>query len=123
MKVGRPTIYTEDLGNLICQRLAEGESLNRICQDDNLPWRSTVIRWALDEDHEFCDKYARARQIQSECLADDIFDIADGDGDVQRDRLKVDARKWYLYSVVPRFKPKQEIDHAGGVTVVLHKDG
>lgn len=130
MPAGRPTIYTQELGDEICHRISEGESLNRICQDERMPWRSTVIRWALgqtEEAEEFCDKYALARQIQSELLADEIHDIADDgsrdeteteDGKtvvnydhIQRSKLRVDTRKWYLASIVPRFKPKQETTH------------
>lgn len=124
---GRPTDYTPELGDEICRRLSEGESLNRICRDESMPARSTVITWALgqiEDANEFPDKYALARQIQSELLADEIHDIADDgsrdvieDGDktvinhehIQRSKLRVDTRKWYLSSVVPRFKPKQDI--------------
>ena len=35
-------------------------------------------------------------------MADELLDIADGDGDVQRDRLRVDTRKWILSKLVPK---------------------
>ena len=118
-KVGRPTLYSKDLGNKICFRLADGESMNAICKDKEMPARYTVIRWSLDQDHEFSDKYAIARKIQAELLADEIFDISDDvEEDVNRSRLKVDSRKWYLSRIVPRFKDKQDENHAG-ITVVL----
>lgn len=127
MPAGRPTIYTPELGDSICQRLAEGESLNRISKDEAMPNRSTMIAWALGQvkdAEEFADKYALARQIQQEGLADEIHDIADDssrdkvddDGKVfidhehiQRSKLRVDTRKWYLSAIVPRFKPKSEV--------------
>lgn len=129
MPAGRPTIYTPDLGDEICRRLAEGDSLNKISKDENMPNRSTMIAWALgqvEDAKEFTNKYALARQIQQEGLADEIHDIADDssrdiieDGDktvtnyehIQRSKLRVDTRKWYLSAIVPRFKPKQETTH------------
>ncbi len=67
---GRPSIYSNDLADLICERLACGESLRKICDDKNLPDRSTVIRW-LARDPDFATKYARAREI---CQRQSKFD-------------------------------------------------
>jgi hypothetical protein len=126
---GRPSKYTAELGDLICTRIAEGESVNRICSDPSMPARSTVITWALGQVAEakeggFPDKYALARMVQQELLADEIHDIADDsardvigeDGEqtvnhehIQRSKLRVDTRKWYLSAIVPRFKPKSEL--------------
>lgn len=137
MPAGRPTIYTPELGDEICRRLSEGESLHKICKDDSMPSRSNVILWALgqvEEAKEFQDKYTLARQIQQEGLADEIHDIADDssrdkiDEDekvtidyehIQRSKLRVDTRKWYLSAIVPRFKPKSETTH--GLTDELSK--
>lgn len=137
MPAGRPTIYTPELGDKICKRLAEGDSLNKISKDPDMPDRSTMIAWALSQvkdAEEFTHKYALARQIQQEALADEIHDIADDssrdkiddDGKVtidyehiQRSKLRVDTRKWYLSAIVPRFKPKSETTH--GLTDELSK--
>lgn len=131
-KVGRPTDYTKELGDIICARLADGESLRNICIDEGMPHRATIFRWLLSENElysGFRDQYATARKIQAETLADDIFDIADdGTNDwiekfdkeggsvgyqlngehVQRSRLRVDTRKWFLSKVIPKFADKQQ---------------
>lgn len=119
---GRPTVFTDVLGTTICKRLADGESLRTICKDDEMPSKSSVFEWILDGQHkEFADQYAKAREIQAEHLADEIFDIADdGKNDwmerqtdagpiyelrgehIQRSRLRVDSRKWYLSKVLPK---------------------
>ena len=126
--MARPTIYTDELAHLICSRIASGESMRSICKDDDMPVMSTVMLWLIDGKHpSLSEQYAKARQIQAETLADEIFDIADdgsndwmkinrGDEEgyrvngeaVARSRLRVDTRKWYLSKVLPRFADKKE---------------
>lgn len=106
---GRPSGFTPKIGDEICERLADGESLRRICLTPDMPNKATVFRW-LAINKEFRDQYAGAREAQADVLADEIIDIADGkraeyesgEADVQRDRLSVDARKW----VAAKLKPK-----------------
>lgn len=101
---GRPSDFTQEIADAICERLAEGESLRKICLGDDMPNKATVFRW-LGLHQSFSDQYARAREEQAETLADEIVEIADGnkDSDPQRDRLRVDARKW----VASKLKPKK----------------
>lgn len=106
-KPGRPTAYTADLGDAICALLAEGESLNAICKRDDVPVsESTVKGWALNSEHPFSANYARAREIGYHKLADETLDIADAEetdpGQVARDRLRVDTRKWLLSKALPK---------------------
>lgn len=109
MAGGRPSSFTPEIGDDICERLANGESLRRICLTPNYPRQATVFRW-LAANQEFREQYARAREAQADTLADEIIDIADGkraeyegaEADVQRDRLAMDARKW----VAAKLKPK-----------------
>jgi len=125
--MARPSKYTDKLALHICKRIADGESLRTICKDSQLPTKSTVLKWVLTHD-EFADHYARARQIQAELLADEITDIADSEkGDVQRDRLRVDTRKWYLSKVLPKiYGEKKAIEvsgvDGGPVQIVYDKD-
>jgi len=130
--MGRPSEYAEEVALTICARLADGESLRKICSDDDMPNRATVFRW-LAAHESFSDQYARAREAQADTLADEIVDIADdGQGDtyidadgkertnqdvIARSRLRVDARKW----VAAKLKPKkygervtQELTGEGG---------
>jgi len=107
--VGRPSVYTPELADEICTRLANGESLRAICnseRDDFMPSIGTILRW-VGENDEFQQQYARAREIQAETHADDIVTIADGaagDDSVKtaRDRLRVDARKWVASKLLPK---------------------
>ena len=123
-KNGRPTAYSEELAKTICQRIAEGKSLVTICKDESLPARGTVMRWLQEDKHGgFRDNYARAREAQADFYAEQIIEISDeecttvkhGDGEEQKDvevvfdatavarnRLRVDARKWYASKVAPK---------------------
>ena len=107
-KMGRPSKYSDHLAQVICLRIAEGESLNKICKDDEMPERVTIYRWLLEKE-DFCNNYARAREDQAETHADAIVEIADQlpyqitdkDGNVRIDsayvqwqRNRIDARKW-----------------------------
>ena len=122
---GRPSIYSEELTDEICGRIANGQSLNSICKLDGMPAVSGVYRW-MREYPAFLDKYTRAREDQADTLADEILDIADEKIDdfiideegnkrpnpdtVQRSKLRVEARKWIAAKLKPK-KYGEKIDH------------
>lgn len=150
-KMGRPTKYSKGLVDTICKRLAKGESLLRICRDEEMPSRETVYQWLFDEEKEyFSDNYTKARNAQADVLFDELLDIADDgtndymeresrDGSVfntvdhehiARSRLRVDTRKWYLSKVLPKkYGEKLDVDHTSkgkqivGFNYILPEDG
>jgi hypothetical protein len=63
-KRGRPSHYSAEIADTICDRLAGGESLRGICADAGIPDRATVSRW-LGRYEEFRDLYGSARECQS----------------------------------------------------------
>ncbi len=114
---GRPTIFTQELADTICNRIAEGKSLRRICKDPEMPSRKTVYLWLLDEGKkDFLHQYNVAGDIRADELFDELVEIADAEGkDVIRDRLRVDTRKWYLSKVMPKkFGEKLDLTSLGG---------
>lgn len=109
---GRPTIFTQEIADEICTRLANGHSLRSICapdRDDFIPSIGTIMRWVIEND-EFRKQYEISRQIQAETMADEIVTISDGDGLGEeqkialsaRDRLRVDSRKWVASKLLPK---------------------
>lgn len=124
---GRPSSYTKAAADRICERLAEGESLRSICSGEKMPNKATVFRWLRSHD-SFRDQYARAREAQADAMVDEILDIADeectkvkadkhprADADddgmvevvfdavaVQRNKLRIDARKWLAGKLRPK---------------------
>ena len=114
---GRPSDFTQEIADTICEHIADGRSLRAICADDDMPSKSTVCRW-LARDEAFRDQYAHAREMQADSLFDDCLDIADGrramregcDPDVQRDRLAVDTRKWMAGKLKGKYSDRSHLD-------------
>ena len=106
-KRGRPTAYTPELGEAICELLAEGMTLKVICRADDIPVaESTVRSWAINAEHPFSALCARAREVGYHMMADELMDIADSTetetGQVARDRLRCETRKWMLSKALPK---------------------
>ena len=120
--MGRPTIYTQQLANLICLRIAEGESLREIVRSEGMPERATVYDWLLRRP-DFADQYTRAREEQADTLADEIIAIADEQPEIipvvdkrtgeliehkldnaflQWQKNRIDARKWTAMKLKPK---------------------
>lgn len=113
--MGRPTIYSEDIADEVCRRLAEGESLRSICKDDHLPTKSTILLWVVDQRHEsFSDQYRRAREAAGYAHADEITHIArelrDGEIDPQVAREIRGCLAWAAERMAPKtHSPRQEV--------------
>lgn len=73
---GRPSTYTMDLANAICERIADGAPLREICRDDNMPAWRTVYDW-MEADADFSARIARAREVGEEAIAQECLQIAD----------------------------------------------
>src|SRR5258705_5216169 len=113
MPAGRPSEYSQEIASDICERIAGGESLRAIGQQEGMPSDRSIYRWLADPDRDdFRQQYARAREQQCEYFLEEIFEIADDgsrdsftDSDgyerinhdhINRSRLRVDARKWAM---------------------------
>lgn len=113
LKTGRPSSYSEDVADTICQELMAGKSLREICAVEGMPSSTTVFRW-LEQYSEFRGLYARAREVQADVLADEIIEIADTETDPNRARVMIDARKWLASKLRPkRYGDRVELDHKG----------
>ena len=120
-KVGRPTLYSEELIDEICERISGGDSLKDICAEDGMPKRTTVFRW-LAKYEEFRNLYARAREEQADLIFDEVKEIADSCGrerdetgkyipeQVAKARLQADVRKWQAAKLRPKVYGDR-IDH------------
>ena len=132
-KRGRPVTFDTSVATEICLELAEGRTLREICRRRGIP-ESTVRGWVADDREGFAAQYARARDFGLDTMVDELIEITDDgtndfrsdkDGNVrfdhehvQRSRLRVDARKWYLAKLAPkRYGDRQTIEHDGVTTI------
>ena len=109
---GRPTKFTQELGDQICERISNGETLRSICRDIKFA-PSTVIEWTWNN-RDFSEQYTRARLKQADAYADMILDEAFNSLDPQIGRLRVDALKWVASKLAPkRYGDKVEVEQTG----------
>lgn len=122
MTAGRPTDYTPELSDAICERLSSGESMRSISRDEDMPASSTMFKW-LRIHPEFTEQYTRAKEECADAYAEEMADIADDgtndwmekhdkDGEcigyqlngehVQRSKLRIDTRKWLASKLKPK---------------------
>jgi hypothetical protein len=113
--MGRPSDYTPETADAICEEIADGRSLRSICDADSMPNKATVFRW-LAAQPEFRDQYACAREAQADSYVDDITDIADRakPDDAAVARLRIDARKWAASKLKPKaYSDKVDLNLGG----------
>ena len=102
--MGRPSKYNPKLGDEICERLAEGESLLRMCRDDHLPHSRVVRRWVLGQGipeahaEDFRSNYNEARLAYEDCVFEELDEVARRatQSDVARATLWSSNSKWSL---------------------------
>ena len=91
--------------------MRNGLSLRQSSENANVK-AQTFLSW-VDQDKDLSEQYARARSDIIDKIADDIIKIADeemiptGEGKVdnamvQKQRLRVDTRKWLLSKLAPK---------------------
>jgi len=105
----------EETFNDILYEIEQGNSLISILRRKEFPSTATFYQW-LEADENKAKRYVRACEIRADVIFEDIIDIADhsdedhtpftGANVVQRDRLKIDARKW----IVAKLHPKKYSD-------------
>lgn len=137
LPVGRPSEFTKEIGDYICEKISTSEVGIRTLheQDSKFPSMSTIMRW-LKNHSEFRDQYARAKEAQADMFFEQIVEIANtpvlgvtkksgvnqfGDFEevteadaIAHRRLQVDARKWVISKLNPKkFGDKVDITTGG----------
>lgn len=125
----------ENIFSDVLTRIEKGDALRTILRDKDKPSTQTFYIW-LEEDESKSKRYARACEVRAENIFEDILNIADNntsdiitkDGEertnndvIQRSRLMVDARKWYLSKLNPKkYGDKIEATLEGGDKPIQH---
>jgi hypothetical protein len=120
--MGRPTLYTPELAERILHELGEGRTVRDICRADGMPTGATVRQWVIEDRDGFAEPYRRARESAYHDMEAELLEIVD-DGrndwmerrtraggretvlnreNIQRSRLRYDARRWLLSNALPK---------------------
>jgi hypothetical protein len=101
----RPSSYSEELAQTICDLIAEGNSLVQICQLDDMPHRATILRW-LNAKPDFAARCDRARLEQGDFLFDDIARVEAKleSGEMASDvaRTLISSKQWRSAKLAPK---------------------
>ncbi len=100
---GRSDLYSVEIGEAICRRIAAGESMVDICAGPDMPVSGTVYEW-LRVHPGFSDMYQQARGVQAELLADEAWSIARAaaPATVPVARLQFDVIRWRAARLAPK---------------------
>lgn len=114
--MGRPSSFSQEIADKLCEQMAEGRSIRNIVKtDEGMPALSTVFKW-LKDFPAFSEQYARAREMQADALFEELTEVAEdalnaeSAVEVSARKLIVDTHKWRLSKIVPkRFGDKLEL--------------
>lgn len=117
-KIGRPSIFTQELADKICNTIATNSGgLKKLCaQFDFMPDEQTINEWRW-KNRNFGGQYLEAKQTQmhlmlEECeeLAENVLYYYDKDGNkridapsVAKQMAKINMRKWHASKLAPKF--------------------
>lgn len=117
-RMGRPSLYTDELADYIIRRVATSHlGLRALCEsDDKMPDASTINGWKFDKP-DFFSRYLVAKQMQAHLLAEDCeeeayqkYYVEDALGQkrvdpgfTQSQRLIVDTKKWHASKLNPQY--------------------
>ena len=123
-KNGRPTTYTPEFGDRICDEIMKSEK-GIFALSEELDWfpaPSSIYLW-LDQHKDFSEHYARCRQAQQDRMAESIIKIADDSSQdelispngnrienrefTSRSKLRVETRMWLMERLAPKKYGKQ----------------
>lgn len=122
---GRISTFTQEIADEICERLAHGETLEDVCDDEHMPTSRTVRAWR-SKYPAFASDFARARDDGHEVIAARSRLTARGKegfstGDVMRDKLIIETD----LKLLAKWDPKKwgdrleaHVDHAVSIKVV-----
>lgn len=108
MAMGRPSVFTQELADIICESIANNVSVREICDWPGFPSLSTVMRWRA-QNELFREQYLAARDAQAELLADEAVDIVDNHAD---DIVMIDGMPLQINGEIIKQKTPASVAHA-----------
>ena len=101
----------------ICAELISGKSLTAICDEPDMPSKSTVYQ-KMAVDDAFRTAIARAREAQQDALIDETVDMADSatPENWQVVKMRIWARQWRAAKLKPKtYGDKLDLNHSGSI--------
>ena len=139
MAIGAPQFkWTEEIEDAICAAIAvSANGLDDICKENKEFPCVRLIYTRLIQSEPFMQKYARARELQQQLLADQLIPLSDKDrichkrtinadgseetvrlDQVERSKLQIETRKWVLARLNPKkYGDKIQAEHSGEVAI------
>lgn len=129
--------FTPELALKICEHIASGMSLYRVCREvEGVPYYRTVRKWELTN-REFGQQLRVAREIGCHIMAEECIDIADAvqdytevttdqDGkkttrtynNLAQSKMRIDTRLRLLAKWMPLvYGDKVDVNHSGNVKI------
>ncbi len=129
-RIGRPSGFTAELGEKLCDLLSEGRSVLAISKMDGMPPESTIRGWARKakwSNEAFVASYAHAREMGADHEFDRIEEIEQRlereEIDPHAARVLIDSIKWRLSKKLPRiYGERSHLEVSGGLKVESPKD-
>ena len=134
-KRGRPTVRTEAVVEELLAWIEDGKTLRAFCRQPGKPRHAAVYEW-LASDVAFSRRFARAREVGFDAIAEEALEIADTQivGEIEKvgpdgttitredmlghRKLQVEARLKLLAKWDPkRYGEKVDVAHSGGLLV------
>ena len=100
----RPVEYSDELAQTILDRMADGETLEKICNDADMPEQGMVARWAINLDIDgFAGRLMRANELLGYRFAEKAIALAEDKdaGSANDRRLQIDTYKWFAGVAAP----------------------
>lgn len=95
--------YTPALADEICERISQGETLRSICRDEGVPAFQRIYEW-MARDSEFAERFAKARDVGFDAIAQECMEIADSkDEDAQSRKVRI----WARLELLKKWDPKR----------------
>lgn len=113
-KLGRPSEYTQELADTICEQLSLGMSLRKVCLPEEMPEVKTIFNW-FRKYPDFLQQYEHATAERTEYQQEQLIDMGDeaiahaqavdfkaSNAVVSAYKLKADNLKWSMSKMKPK---------------------
>lgn len=138
---GHSEQFKKEMFDKLIDWISDGKTVRSFSREHKISFR-TLLEW-VESSEENEKRYSRARVIQCESIAEEIFEIADDSSEdirtiykdgklievenkefVSRSKLRTDARIWYLSKVASgkygnKIEVDQKTEHSGSINIPI----